>query len=97
MSITEKCNKIIVYLFNHSQNSSVARFKIGNELVQDDTDQVVDEEAEDLDDPGVAAKELLEEVGEYEDDVLGDAERDLESTIKVSADSMEIDSEKHKK
>ena len=60
-------------------------------FVQDDTDKVVDVEADDLDDPGVAANELLEEVVEYEDDVLGDAERDLESTIKVSADSMEID------
>ena len=39
----------------------------------------------------MAANELLEEVVEYEDDVLDDAERDLESTIKVSADSMEID------
>ena len=37
-------------------------------------------EADDLDDPDVTANELLEEVGEYGDDVLGDAERDLEST-----------------
>ena len=64
---------------------------IGNGFVQNDTDQVIDVDAEDLDDPGVAANELLEEVGEYEDDVLGDVERDLESTIKVSAYSMEID------
>ena len=45
----------------------------------------------------MAANELLEEVGESEDDVLGDSESDLESTIKASADSMEVDSEKHKK
>ena len=93
--VAEKCNEMIVYIFiiTLKQFSS----KNGNGFFQDDTHQVVGEEAEDLDDPGVAANELLEEVGESEDDVLGDSESDLESTIKASADSMEVDSEKHKK
>ena len=75
--VAEKCNEMIVYIFiiTLKQFSS----KNGNGFFQDDTDQVVvGEEAEDLDDPGVAANELLEEVGEYEDEVLGDAERDLD-------------------
>ena len=80
---------MIVYLFKISLKQFCS--KIGNGFVQNDTDQVIDVEADDLDDPGVAANELLEEVGEYKDDVLGDVERDLESTIKVSAYSMEID------
>ena len=41
--------------------------------------QVVDEEAEDLEDPDVATNELLEEIGDCED--LDYIRRDLESTI----------------
>ena len=72
----EKCNKMIVYLFIITLKQFCS--KIGNGFVQNDNDKVIDMEAEDLDDPGVAANELLEEVGEYEDFVLGDAERDLD-------------------
>ena len=76
-----------MYIYwNHSLNSSVA----GNEIVQDNTEQVVDDEAEDLENPDVAANELLEEIGDCEDEVLDYIRRDLESTIIVFADSMKV-------
>ena len=44
----------------------------------------------------MAANELLEEIGDCEDEVLDYIRRDLESTIIVFADSMKVNSEKHK-
>ena len=44
----------------------------------------------------MATNELLEEVGQCEDDMLNDIKRDLKNTINISADSMEVNSEIHK-
>ena len=44
----------------------------------------------------MAANELLEEIGDCEDEVLDYIRRELESTIIVIADSMKVNSEKHK-
>ena len=82
---------MIIFLFNQQFCT-----KIDNKLVQDNTDHVVDEKAEDLEDSGVATNELLEEVGQCEDNVLNNIERDLKSTINISAESMDINSEIHK-
>ena len=45
----EKFNEMIVYLFIITLKQFCS--KIGNELIQDNTDQVVDEKAEDLKNP----------------------------------------------